>query len=72
MGWRSPSPAIGLAHADKPYVAPGVHRPPLKVHGFGLEGDAATEEVLLAVLTERPPSAEAIMAGQRTQVRRQW
>jgi hypothetical protein len=47
---------------------PGVHRPPLKVHGFGLEGEAATEEVLLLAARERPASVEQIMAGHRTQV----
>lgn len=66
---RGPPQIMPRARADKPYVAPGVHRLPLKVHGFGLEGDAATEEVLLAVLAERPPAADTIMAGQRTQVR---
>jgi hypothetical protein len=55
---------------DKPVVVPGVHRPHLKVHGFGLEGEAATEEVLLLAVRERPTSTELIMAGQRTQVGR--
>lgn len=63
-----PRPTIPTP-TDKPSIAPGVHRAGgAKVHGFGLEGEPAVEEVLLAVRRERPATTEAIMAGTRTQV----
>lgn len=54
---------------DKPVLVQGVHRPGAKVHGFGLEGDAATVEMLLLIMQERPADVEQLLAGQRTQVR---
>jgi len=68
----NPKHARSIKPPDKPVVVPGVYRPQLKVHGFGLEGDAATEEVLLLALRERPASTESVMAGQRTQVGGVW
>ncbi|KAI8462821.1 MAG: hypothetical protein J3K34DRAFT_527482 [Monoraphidium minutum] len=56
-----------LRSADKPVVAPGVFRPTMRIHGFGLEGEAATEEVLLCCMRERPQSTEQLIAGHRTQ-----
>ena len=53
---------------DKPTLVPDVYHPPVKVHGFGLEGEAAAEEVLLLVMRERPNSIDQLLAGQRTQV----
>lgn len=48
---------------DKPYLVPGMYRPQVKVRGFGVEGEAVEEEVVLYTFRERPTSSQELLSG---------